>query len=153
MKKVIYLFLLMLFVTACTENYSSGERIGVITKWSEKGLIWKSWEGSLNITQTGMNTSGDPFEFSMDNDRPNYSLRKLCDSAANKGWKVKITYREVKGWNVAGNRGCTDHFIQRLDIIDRTFTDNFKLGSAGLSSSGKVVDTIYVVIVDKARLK
>lgn len=28
-------------------NYSSGERIGKVVKISHKGVIWKSWEGTM----------------------------------------------------------------------------------------------------------
>jgi len=62
-----------LMLTSCSENYSNGERIGVITQFSETGLIWKSWEGHLNVTQTGMNSSV-PFDFSIDNDRPDQQV-------------------------------------------------------------------------------
>ena len=66
MKKITLLIccmLLMLVTTSCVENYSNGERIGVVTKFSKAGVIWDSWDGHLNITQTGMNSSGEPFEF------------------------------------------------------------------------------------------
>ena len=43
-----------MLLTSCSENYSNGERIGVITQFSESGLVWKSWEGHLNATQTGI---------------------------------------------------------------------------------------------------
>ena len=69
MKKVLFIIVVSLLVfTSCIENYSNGERIGVITKFSKSGVIWDSWDGLLNITQTGMNSSGDPFTFSVDND-------------------------------------------------------------------------------------
>lgn len=32
----------------CGEGYSDGERTGIVTKFSRKGLVWKSWEGELN---------------------------------------------------------------------------------------------------------
>jgi hypothetical protein len=50
--------LMIIFLSSCSENYSNGERIGLITQFSHKGLFWKSWEGQLNLTQTGMNSSG-----------------------------------------------------------------------------------------------
>ena len=78
-----------LILTSCSENYSNGERIGVITQFSETGLIWKSWEGHLNVTQTGMNSSV-PFDFSIDNDNPNQAVINTLDSAAQHGWKVKL---------------------------------------------------------------
>ena len=38
----------IIFATfAATENYSQGERIGFITKFSFKGRFWKSWEEKI----------------------------------------------------------------------------------------------------------
>lgn len=34
-------------VFGCGQGYSEGERTGVVTKMSNKGLVWKSWEGSM----------------------------------------------------------------------------------------------------------
>ena len=53
----------------CKENYSRGEKVGNLIEFTKKGVIYDSWEGRLNLTQTGMNTSGEPFSFSFDNDR------------------------------------------------------------------------------------
>ena len=39
----------ILSLTGCAPDYSSGSRAGVVTKLSNKGLIWKSWEGELNM--------------------------------------------------------------------------------------------------------
>lgn len=33
----------------CGANYSEGDRTGVITKFSKKGLSVKSWEGEMNL--------------------------------------------------------------------------------------------------------
>ena len=77
MKKLLYgipsIIILAIIFISCSENYSNGERIGVITQFSETGLIFKSYEGHLNVTQTGMNSSV-PFDFSIDNDAKNQSI-------------------------------------------------------------------------------
>lgn len=138
----------LLTFTSCSENYSNGERIGVVTKFSNSGLIWKSWEGHLNVTQTGMNSS-IPFDFSVDNDIQDSIVIKTLDSAAQYGWKVKLNYHETKGWNWFDNRGSTNYFITKVDILERNFGNTFN----GQQTAGKVVDTVYVVIVDKSRLK
>jgi len=44
-----YAWILALLLTACGRGYSEGERSGVIFKFSSKGLIWKSWEGEMNL--------------------------------------------------------------------------------------------------------
>ena len=67
---ILLAIVISIFNIACSENYSNGERIGLVTQFSKRGMLWKSWEGHLNITQTGMN-SADGFDFSIDNDKEN----------------------------------------------------------------------------------
>ena len=137
-----------LILTSCSENYSNGERIGVITQFSETGLIWKSWEGHLNVTQTGMNSSV-PFDFSIDNDNPNQEVINTLDSAAQHGWKVKLIYHETAGKNLFTNRGETDHFVTKVEVLEKNFGNAFN-GSHLPERSGRIIDTIYVVI-DKTK--
>ncbi|MEQ1733445.1 MAG: hypothetical protein ABL940_07215, partial [Bacteroidia bacterium] len=86
-------FLVLIYMLiSTTENYSNGERIGFVTKFSSKGRFWKSWEGELNLTQTGMNTSS-VFDYSIDNDAKGMEATiATIDSAVNNGWKVKLKY-------------------------------------------------------------
>jgi hypothetical protein len=137
-----------LMLTSCSENYSNGERIGVITQFSETGLIWKSWEGHLNVTQTGMNSSV-PFDFSIDNDNPNQLVINTLDSAAQYGWKVKLVYHETAGKNWFSNRGETNHFINKVEVLEKNFGKAFN-GSNQPERTGRIIDTIYVVI-DKTK--
>ena len=139
---LIYSYLLLF--SSCSENYSNGERIGVITQFSETGLVWKSWEGHLNVTQTGMNSSV-PFDFSIDNDKPDQKIINLLDSAAQYGWKVKLVYHETAGKNWFNNRGETSHFITKVEVLEKNFGNAFN-GNLQQKSTGKVVDTVYVVI-------
>jgi len=136
--------LCLMLLSGCSENYSNGERIGVITQFSETGLIWKSWEGHLNVTQTGMNSSV-PFDFSIDNDHPDQQIITMLDSAAQYGWKVKLVYHETAGKNVFKNRGETDHFITKVEVLERNFGNAFN-GNQYQETSGRIVDTVYVVI-------
>lgn len=148
MKKLITITILsMMLLSSCSENYSNGERIGVITQFSETGMIWKSWEGHLNVTQTGMNSSV-PFDFSIDNDRPDQSIINILDSAAQHGWKVKLVYHETFGKNWWNNRGSTDHFITKVDVLEKNFGNAFNGSQPKLT--GRTIDTIYVVI-DRSR--
>ena len=149
MKNTLFaLALFSLILVGCSENYSNGERIGFVTKFSNRGLIWKSWEGELNLTQTGMNTSST-FQFSIDNDRQDDNttrLIKILDSAATQGWKVKIRYHETTGKNWFRNRGETDHFVETVEVLDRTPLSVFNTPQKdGTHVAGKV-DTIYLVI-------
>lgn len=149
MKKTFLILVgLTLLLTSCSENYSNGERIGVITQFSETGLIYKSWEGHLNVTQTGMNSSV-PFNFSIDNDRPDEEVIKTLDSAAQYGWKVKLVYHKTMGKNWFNNRGETSHFINRVEVLEKNFGNAFN-GKQEPKVTGRVIDTIYVVI-DRSR--
>ena len=148
MKKLLFITTAVLLLASCTENYSNGERIGMITKFSEKGLVWNAWEGTLNTTQTGMN-SAEPFEFSVDNDLNDPKVISTLDSAASYGWKVKIKYHQTFGKNWFGNRGATDHFVKEVVVLDKDPIGNM-FGSKNENSNnvvgGRVIDTIYVVI-------
>ncbi|MEZ2446075.1 hypothetical protein AB6805_30375 [Chitinophaga sp. RCC_12] len=150
MKNYILLAAMCLLMTSCSENYSNGERIGLITQFSQTGVLWKSWEGHLNLTQTGMNSSSAaPFDFSIDNDHEDPLLLRMIDSAATLGWKVKLTYHETKGKNFFNNRGETNHFIVSCDVLDKNPVGNLfgKHQEEGTPSiKGIVRDTIYLVI-------
>jgi hypothetical protein len=145
------LALVILTMTSCTENYSNGERIGMLTKFSQKGLVYDSWEGTLNTTQTGMNSS-TPFEFSVDNDVNDPKVIATLDSAATQGWKVKIKYHETFGKNWFSNRGETNYFVKEVEVLDKDPIGNLMGGGddkkkdCDCETGGKVVDTIYVVI-------
>ncbi len=147
-----YVLLAVMLLAGCKERYSEGEKVGNLIEFTKKGVIWDSWEGRMNLTQTGMNTSGEPFGFSFDNDRTDQdSLVQILYQAQAEGWKVKIKYHEVWGWkNVFYNRGETDYFVDDVIVLDKDFANVAKRITG--ERSGMVVDTIYVVI-DKEELK
>ena len=153
MKNVLNLaavaFLLIMF-TGCKENYSQGEKVGNLIEFAKKGVIWDSWEGRMNLTQTGMNTSGAPFQFSFDNDRDDQdSLIQVLYQAQVEGWKVKVKYHAVWGLkNVFNNRGETDYFIDDVEVLDKEFANPLRNMTG---RQGHVVDTVWVV-VDKAEM-
>lgn len=118
MKKLAFIAV-VLSLMSC-ENYSNGERIGTITQLSVTGSWFKSHEGHLNVTQTGMNSSVG-FDFSIDNDNEDKLVIATLDSAAEQGWKVKLLYHETKGKNWFNNRGGTNHFITKVEVLDRDF--------------------------------
>ncbi len=154
MKRLLYLCLMavvMVTFTGCKENYSVGEKVGNLIEFTKKGVIWDSWEGRMNLTQTGMNTSGAPFQFSFDNDRDDQdSLIQLLYQAQVEGWKVKLKYHAVWGMkNVFSNRGETDYFVDDVEVLDKNFANVLRMGDA---PQGRVVDTIYVVI-DKSEVR
>src|SRR6476661_2950346 len=96
--KTIMAVCLLTILTSCTENYSRGERVGMITQFSQAGLIFNTWEGHLNMTQTGSNTAAG-WDFSLDSDEDNSALESVIDSACTNGWKVKLKYHITMGKN------------------------------------------------------
>jgi hypothetical protein len=153
MKKVMLVAIVsaLLMLQSCSENYSNGERIGLVTKFSRSGVMYKSWEGELHITQTGMNSTMNDFEFSIDNDHEDQTIINQIDSAAQHGWKVKLTYHETVGKNWFSNRGSTDHFITGVEVLDKNMSMSQQFGQRNDSSiHGHVIDTIYVII-DKSK--
>jgi hypothetical protein len=160
MKNLLFIITAVLLLASCTENYSNGERIGLVTQFSKTGLMFKTHEGHLNLTQTGMNSSSAvPFDFSVDADNEDPNIVANLDSAATYGWKVKIVYHETFGKNWFSNRGETNHFVSSVDILDRNPVGSIFNGDKSNNKSnvncdcktgGKVIDTIYVVI-DKTK--
>ena len=150
--KIIIAAVALLSLYSCKENYSNGEKVGNLIEFTTKGVIWDSWEGRMNMTQTGMNTSGEPFSFSFDNDRDDQdSIINLMKQAQVEGWKLKIRYHEVWGFkNVFYNRGETNYFVDGVTVLDKDFANPLRqLGQ----QQGRVVDTIFVVIDKQELLK
>ena len=139
----------LLITKFCTENYSEGERIGFVTQFSKTGLIYKTWEGHLNLTQTGMNSS-QPFDFSIDRDKSEPFVISTIDSAAQFGWKIKLRYHQTFGLNWFHNRGETNYFITKCEVLDRNPMGSLFNKETNVHQSDKVHDTIYLVI-DKSK--
>ena len=117
-------FLLVAIITialASCQNYSSGERVGVITKCSEKGVMFKSFEIDLKIAPglaqgSQMVGNYETFEVSIDNDQL-IKCETSIDSIkyyASQGIPVVVEYQQVKFLNWFNNRGETDYFIKSI---------------------------------------
>ena len=100
--KWITALVLCLALAGCYD-YSDGERIGVVTKFSKKGLFCKTWEGELLMGGLKRKTTSDSnggshttsvanlFEFTIE-DRPD--LVAKVQSALAGGDTVKMTYKQ-----------------------------------------------------------
>ena len=121
MKKLIIALSIVSVLLSCTENYSSGYRIGYITKFSRKGIWFKTWEGDLNVTQTGNNSAGTAvWSFSLDENNINPVMVLAIDSAANNGYLVKVGYRQAAvGVNCSGARGESNYFVTSVQLLKR----------------------------------
>lgn len=87
----------LIVVPGCAPNYSNGSRVGVVTKLSEKGLMFKSWEGEMNMG--GMRQSSDSdghttivanvFTFNVDP-----KIVSEVKAAMDSGQRVELIYRQ-----------------------------------------------------------
>lgn len=98
-KLLLWIFIILLTVGVIAYlstkiSYSSGERAGVISKFSEKGYIIKTYEGELNVGAQGEvgNFSQNIWPFSLVSDKPEL-VAKLSDSMLN-GKRVKLKYEQ-----------------------------------------------------------
>lgn len=116
----------MLFVALLTvscSNYSEGERVGIITKFSRSGKVFKSYEGELkiapNAANQGMIGQYETFAFSIDNDEKVKCITPIdsIKEYARLGIPVSIQYQEVAYLNWFSNRGDTDYFIKSVKRV------------------------------------
>ncbi len=102
------------FTFARYATFSDGSRTGKISKLSRKGLVIKTWEGSLNEGGHEGGASSDKWGFSIypwDDDLVN----QIKDAQA-KGNTVNIHYHEryftVSFW------GDTKYFIDEVKVVE-----------------------------------
>ena len=89
--------------------YSSGERVGYIQKFSEKGWICKTYEGEIamvNLPGQIANT----FQFSVRDD----SVAALINSA--QGKRVALSYEQHKGIPTSCF-GETEYFVTKVEPV------------------------------------
>jgi hypothetical protein len=97
-------------------EYSSGFRAGQVTKFSQRGYVFKTWEGELNIG--GFTASGDGsyapniFRFSVRDPIIVNEVNKALES----GKRIKLTYRQV--WVRNAYAADTDYYIIGVEAAD-----------------------------------
>lgn len=116
---VILLLAIAVFIFLNVANYSSGFRAGVPTKISKKGLIIKTYEGTLNVGGLS-NTAEGAIPTTWD-----FTVRKSADSVIAKidnailqGNRVKLMYDEkyVKFFWL----GDTKHFVYDVELLQKS---------------------------------
>jgi hypothetical protein len=79
-------------------HYSEGTRSGTVTKLSNKGIIWKSWEGSLNQggtkNVTDANGSSQVVANAIDFNVEDPALVKELQAAMASGARVELHYHQ-----------------------------------------------------------
>jgi hypothetical protein len=122
MKKALGIFVALLLVIAAgglwfavAADYSEGFRVGKVIKLSNKGVLFKTWEGTLDFGYLQTDPAGGVatriWDFSV---APgDAQVRSDIDAAIAGDYKVKLHYREkyVKlFW-----RGDTNHFVTKVE--------------------------------------
>ena len=79
-------------ITGVPIHYSDGDRTGVVVKLSKKGLIWKTWEGQMNLGAMSTDGGGmavpSTFEFSVADE----NVVKQIQEAAKTGSRITLHY-------------------------------------------------------------
>ncbi len=127
LRKFFIIFILVILVLGLgsgailwNASYSDGSRTGRIIKLSNKGILFKTWEGELNMESLGHSKStqgqglSTVWEFSVDASEEDV-LRQL-DSAMVNNLKVQVLYSEK--FMLIKLRGETKYFITEVKFTD-----------------------------------
>jgi hypothetical protein len=114
---VVFLFLGGVFLlTALNYNYSTGNRTGRLMKFSERGYIFKTYEGTLDLNNISRNNTGtisSTWEFSVADNNPQVFAE--IDKAMTENKVVKLHYEEKLfkfSW-----RGDTKYFVNKVEVV------------------------------------
>ena len=120
MKNLIFVLLISLLLNGCI-HYSDGYRTGKIIKFSNKGIICKTWEGEMLLggfrKDSEGNVEANNFTFSIDSE--NQEDQKIVDeilSAMDSGKRVKLHYSQEIFTSPC--RSSTDYFIKKVELLD-----------------------------------
>lgn len=99
-------------------DYSDGFRVGQVIKLSHKGVVFETWEGTLDqgylAPQADTGIATRIWDFSVDEGET--EVRKAIDDAIAHNQRVKLYYREKYfQWSF---RGDTKYFVYRLDVVN-----------------------------------
>ena len=90
-------------------SYSSGERAGLLQKFSKKGWLCKTWEGELLLTSMP-GAIPEKFEFTVRDDSIVDELNR------NAGRKVILSYEQHKGVPTSCF-GDTEYFVNKVAVF------------------------------------
>jgi len=113
---IILILVIAVFVFLMMANYSSGFRAGVPTKISKKGVIIKTYEGTLNIGGLTNSSEGAiPTTWDFTIKRSADSVVTKIDKAILNGNRVKLMYEEkyVKFFWL----GDTKYFVYDVEML------------------------------------
>jgi len=118
--RTILLVLLAMFIVFMLfvyyASYSEGIRSGVVIKLSERGMLFKTWEGQINLQSFGAvdaqgNAMNEVFSFSVAGS--NDSLLRTLEAVSLSGERVNLHY--VERYVRLPWRGETKYFVTRVE--------------------------------------
>jgi hypothetical protein len=148
MKRNLLYVVLFLFIS-CSGDTQKGQAVGFITHFTRAGVIWKSWDMELNKSQTGMTSTAQELNMSIDNDNEDQNLVNELDSAQKYGWKVQVDYQQNFGNNVCNNRGGSSMFVKSVVVLDKNPIGDKFGNPANATQYNPHHDTTYVIILNK----
>ncbi len=121
---VLFLLILGFVLVALYYPYSDGFRVGTVQKFSNKGLVFKTYEGTLNM---GVVNFSSPTSSATAEERTNSAVWNFSVSSSDKdaikeiedamtnGQRVKVHYKQMLyqlDW-----RGETTYFVYKVEPI------------------------------------
>jgi hypothetical protein len=103
------LLLVLWSAIALSFTYSSGERVGYVQKFSERGWLCKTWEGELAMVSLP-GTMPEVFAFSVRSDSVAAEIQKAAGS------RVALHYEQKKGIPT-DCFGETEYFVSRVRVV------------------------------------
>ena len=89
-------------------NFSDGFRAGIIVKFSEKGYVFKTNEGQLQL-----GNSNTIWDFSVEHDP---AVLKQIEEATEGGYRVKVFYNEK--YYQFDYRGDTKYIVYKVEKVE-----------------------------------
>jgi hypothetical protein len=112
---ILFLVLAGIFTFSYFAVYDKGVRAGNVVRISKKGVIFKTYEGQLNLQSFGALKGSSPFvetfDFSVDKSKPEV-VREL-EAVALSGQRVNLHY--IKRYAKFPWRGETKYFITGVE--------------------------------------
>jgi hypothetical protein len=97
--------------------YDEGIKAGTVLRLSKKGILFKTYEGQLNLGTFGALKGASPiaesFDFSVEND--NDQAIKDLESVALSGERVNLHY--IKRYSIFPWRGDTKYFVTHVERL------------------------------------
>lgn len=95
--------------------YAEGVRAGTVIKLSKKGVVFKTWEGQLDLKSFGAvkssNQLSEVFEFSVE--KRHDSLYSALEEVSLSGERINLYY--VERYAILPWRGSTKYFVTKVD--------------------------------------